>query len=131
MSIAIAAQTTAGGTLSLAVCPNWQGGACACQKDAQGNPALPHPTFHFALEPPRTSAADVTAWNEAHAATPAPAPPGPPGYDRRVAMTSAVQFTADSWAQQCAQEALRLVTAAQAPPPAPAQAPASTVGTTL
>ena len=131
MAVAIAAQAADHGQLHLEVCPDWQNGACACPRDPEGRLETPHPSLSFRLEPPRTYKADVDAWNAANPANLAPALAAGQSFDHRVAITSATQFTLDTWARNCAMEALLLVRAQLAPPAAPAQAPASQVGTTL
>ena len=131
MSIAIASQTSDAQGLHFGVCPNWRAGACACQKDQAGNPVPAHPSYTFPAEPPRVTQHRVEDYLAANPQAQAPAPPVNPGWDHRADMAASSAWTLDAWAKNCAQEALLLVKEALTPPAAPAQAPASQVGTTL
>lgn len=53
MTIGCATATNSGTANSFAVCPTWTNGACACTKDANGNPEPPHRTFAFGATPPQ------------------------------------------------------------------------------
>lgn len=47
MAIGCASATAGGGSATFEICPTWTNGACACTKDANGDPEPPHRTFTF------------------------------------------------------------------------------------
>ncbi len=68
MAIAVFSAATVGTDLTIAICPNYNPGtrACGCPKDANGNPAPPHPVFDYAQStPPGADGRTALQWQQA------------------------------------------------------------------